>query len=104
MPCRLLRHNRTEGSDSRSGPMNPALEVLSRLLNGGIAWVILAALVISTAIPYGGGDMSMFLILAAVTVLMPIFILWPLNDCSLAVPEPMASLTAGDSRLGGSAT
>lgn len=39
-----------------SGPMNPFLQVLLRLLLGSIVWVVLGVLVILSALPYGGGN------------------------------------------------
>jgi hypothetical protein len=51
--------------------------VIFRLTGGALVWVLLAALAISSAIPYGGGSAGLFQLAFAATFFIPLWAIWP---------------------------
>jgi hypothetical protein len=58
-------------------PGAAAIQAIFRMLVGTFAWVVLVALAIFSAVPYGGGSKPLFALALIATVCIPLWALWP---------------------------
>jgi LSD1 subclass zinc finger protein len=64
--------------DDRPSISYALFRVVGRLLIGAVVWLVVAALVLMSAVPYGGGNRGLIGLLKLVTYLIPLWAAFPL--------------------------